>query len=469
VSGYFDNPNKLVAAADSISQAKGIYITLNPVNPALLAHAANRLRSAQRDLSTSDDHILRRRWLPIDCDPVRPSGISATDTEHDVAIIRSREICEALHLLGWPEPIMADSGNGGHLLYLVDLPNDDPSKDLFEQVLQALAFRFNDETVVVDQTNFNAGRTWKLYGTMACKGDNTPNRPHRLSHLLRVPEVLIPVPIELLREMAQSLPVPEEASQAGTRGNRQPFDLERWIVEHGLDVSGPHPWQKGRKWIFTECPWNADHRDRAAYIAERSSGAIAAGCLHNGCSGKEWHDLRALVEPRWREQVDGHPGEWRSPGVEVPAVMGKALENRWTRMRGVPTWLSEPEEEFQGLAKDLITPGALTLVASPQGLWKTQVSHALAVALATAGVFRGERVKPARVMLLDRDNPETLVKRRLRAWGAIEAKNLHVLTRQNAPALQDKAAWHRFPLADYDVLIVDSVGSSTEGITEKEG
>src|SRR6185436_525499 len=69
----------------------------------------------------------------------------------------------------------------------------------------------------------------------------------------------------------------------------------------------------------------------------------------------------------------------------------------------------------------------------------------------------------------DRDNPDSWVKKRLRSWGAIEAHNLRVLTRQHAPDLKNKEVWATFPVEDYDVLIIDSVGASTEGVTEKEG
>ena len=41
VSGYFDSPEALVRSAAGLStSAKGLYIVLNPVNPALLARAA---------------------------------------------------------------------------------------------------------------------------------------------------------------------------------------------------------------------------------------------------------------------------------------------------------------------------------------------------------------------------------------------------------------------------------------------
>ncbi len=182
VSGYFDDWDKLAAAALDI-RARGIYVTLNPVNPALLARANNRVRDMQAgESSTSDNDIGTRRWLPIDCDPVRPSGISATEAEHDLALARAREIRAYLQAQGWPEPLLADSGNGAHLLYRVDLPADDGG--LVAGALAALAFRFTDALVSVDEKNFNPARIWKLYGTVAAKGDATPERPHRLSRLV---------------------------------------------------------------------------------------------------------------------------------------------------------------------------------------------------------------------------------------------------------------------------------------------
>lgn len=182
VSGYFDDWEKLATAAAGI-RARGVYVTLNPVNPDLLARANNRLRDMKvNDPATGDSEIVGRRWLPVDCDPVRPTGISATDAEHDLALARARELRAYLRAQGWPEPLLADSGNGAHLLYRVDLPADDGG--LVEQALAALAFRFSDALVTVDQKNFNPARIWKLYGTLAAKGDPTPERPHRLSRLV---------------------------------------------------------------------------------------------------------------------------------------------------------------------------------------------------------------------------------------------------------------------------------------------
>jgi pyruvate-formate lyase-activating enzyme len=43
-SGYFDDPEKLARAALAYTgRAEGVYITLNPLHPALLARSSNRM------------------------------------------------------------------------------------------------------------------------------------------------------------------------------------------------------------------------------------------------------------------------------------------------------------------------------------------------------------------------------------------------------------------------------------------
>jgi hypothetical protein len=184
MSGYFDNFKLLADSAIKYGVgAKGVYVTLNPVNPALLARASNRLRIVgKNDSLTSDADITKRRWLPIDLDPVRPSGISSTDQEHSLAVERAFQMREALRQDGWPDPIVGDSGNGAHLLYRVELPTGD--NELVKRCLQALARRFDDDQVKIDEAVFNPARIWKLYGTVSRKGDDIPERPHRLARIL---------------------------------------------------------------------------------------------------------------------------------------------------------------------------------------------------------------------------------------------------------------------------------------------
>ena len=131
-SGYFNNMDKIVTDVyklDSVPLIKGIYIVLNEIDPSLHARRANRLPKLGRsDSTTSDANIIRRRWLPIDIDPKRPSGISSSDEEHDRALQKADKIAAGLSEFGFPSPIKADSGNGAHLLYRVDLENSDETR-----------------------------------------------------------------------------------------------------------------------------------------------------------------------------------------------------------------------------------------------------------------------------------------------------------------------------------------------------
>src|SRR5271157_5003836 len=136
LSGYFDDHSLLATAAADISgKAPGVYVTLNPVRVDLLARAVNRVIRFAKN-TTSDSDILSRRWFPIDFDPVRPSGISATDAEHEAALEQARLCRDWLRTRGWPDPVLADSGNGGHLLYRIDIPNDTASTKLVKGCLQ---------------------------------------------------------------------------------------------------------------------------------------------------------------------------------------------------------------------------------------------------------------------------------------------------------------------------------------------
>ena len=310
-SGYFTDIHLLaLAAARYDGKAAGVYMTLNPVEPALLARAENRVQE-WADLSTSDDYIARRRWLPIDCDPrvggkKRPAGISATDEEHEAAIGRAREIREYLDAAGWPEPVVADSGNGGALLYPIDLPNDADSKTLVENCLKALAARFSDDLADVDTSVFNAARIWKVYGTLAGKGDSTSDRPHRRALLLEIPEAIRAVPLDLLRALARHIAPANETTNIPKNipNGRASLDAAEWLGAHGIAYGATKGGKDGGTiYLLDACPFNESHTN--ATVIQMASGALAFRCLHDSCKDYGWRDLREKMEPGVYERKNG--------------------------------------------------------------------------------------------------------------------------------------------------------------------
>jgi hypothetical protein len=223
-SGYFDNTDRAAAAIMRYPQAKGVYITLNPVKGALLARASNRIEEWAKH-ATADEHITRRRWLLIDCDAVRISGISSNEAELHAANERAEQVRDWLSERGWCAPVEGMSGNGAHLLYRIDLPNDKASEELVSKVLKALHKRFSDETVNIDTSVSNASRISKVYGTMVRKGDDMPERPHRRARLVVVPEELHTVTRAQLEELVEELAAaaaPDEPAPATTSAASEP-------------------------------------------------------------------------------------------------------------------------------------------------------------------------------------------------------------------------------------------------------
>ena len=148
------------------------------------------------------------------------------------------------------------------------------------------------------------------------------------------------------------------------------------------------------------------------------------------------------------------------------APRGPAL---WDQALSAAEFIAQHDAEIPADARDLLLPGCITIIAAPRASCKSLVALYLAVALAQGGTFRGEQLPKRRVLLVDRDNAPALIKKRLTWLGAETLPYPKVLTRTQAPPLTDAEAWAACPVEDYDVIIVDSLGASTEGVSEKEG
>jgi hypothetical protein len=172
----------------------GIYFTLQGIDPRLLGRAYNRFKPGIA--ATSDSNVFFYRWLPIDTDPIRPSGISSSDSELRAAYeVREKVLHWMATELNFRNPVKAMSGNGYHALYrLPDLPVTAENKAFIKGILEDLARQFNNDLVTIDTTVFNPARVWKLYGSSARKGDELPGnryreaRPHRMSYIEDVGE-----------------------------------------------------------------------------------------------------------------------------------------------------------------------------------------------------------------------------------------------------------------------------------------
>jgi len=203
VSGFFDDAEKLVTAITAWRERAHCYVTLNPVNAEMLKHASNRILSNVQ--AARDADVVRREWLLIDVDPVRPdemSGACATDSEHVAALKLRNVVSEAIKRELDVEAIELDSGNGGALLYRLA---DGADSHACKAALLALATRFDTSEAKLDRSVSNASRLTRIPGSVNVKRE-AAERPPRMARLETIPEHDLPLHLDRLLEWL-SLPV----------------------------------------------------------------------------------------------------------------------------------------------------------------------------------------------------------------------------------------------------------------------
>lgn len=318
LTGLFDDFDALALAAAELSgNVPGTYVLLNQLKQSVARRVENRLRRAT--VAVKDADIERRRWLPIDFDPVRQPNTPSTDAEYEGAIALAKECRAWLRDRGWPNPVFGASGNGAHLLYPIDLPNDPASCELVKSALDVISLKFSSDQVLVDTGNFNASRVCRVYGTLNRKGKASDERPHRRAKLLGVPKEVETVSVGLLNELVATLPV------IGNDRPKEKLDVARWIEENKVSVVREAGWKNGGcKWIL-QCPWNERHTNSSAFIVKFPNGGIAAGCLHRSCAGKDWPALRAHFEQRSGVAAQSEP-------VPSPAELSGVQRDKQTQI-----------------------------------------------------------------------------------------------------------------------------------------
>lgn len=304
INGFYRDFSKLAehacALSEQLSPQKSVYASLNPIDPLLYGRRAENYGPAHKGGAVGDADVLYRRWLLIDIDATRPSGVSATDEQKQAAEELARGVYQFLEqIVGTSTIVFADSGNGFHLLLrLPNVPNDAAAKWHCEQLLRLLADQFNTAEAKVDRQTANAGRLVPIYGTVKRKGSDVAEQPHRLSRLLHVPDPVQPAnwsAIVALTGPFRSNGQPVQVAAAPS----DRLDIDKLLQDRGIlytrdDTYQTNTGETATRWVLDACPWNPAHDDRTAFIIRFPSGSIAAGCLHDSCAQNDYQTLKRL-------------------------------------------------------------------------------------------------------------------------------------------------------------------------------
>ncbi len=316
----------------------GVYYTLNPCHPQLLGRAENKFIEWLKD-TTGAKSVLKRRWLLIDADPVREVGISSTKEEKQDALGVMKNVVTYLGEHGWATPLKADSGNGYHALYRIDLPNDQDSTNLVKAVLKTLSDLFSTPQAKLDTSVYDPSRIVKAYGSMSAKGDNTETRPHRRSRILSKPgeeyqvvhvdQLIALVSDNAVVSHAQVRASEELARVQSFNANIEPDRVTEFLDFHGIENKGMEEEADRYKWVMDHCPFNEDHRSKdAAVFLYKEKGNLGFHCFHESCGENTWKQFRQQVE-----SASGKKFAFNDEVIEGRIIIGPRLSEENTQLR----------------------------------------------------------------------------------------------------------------------------------------
>jgi len=360
-SGYFKNVESILKVLKQKDGNGGmIYAPFNTFKPGCYAREQRERMVQKPQTTTSDNDIIRRNFILIDLDPCRPAGVNATDEEKKKALVVARKIYSFLvDQSGLERPIVADSGNGFHLYFRVNLANGESEKKLVKDFLNELGVLFSTDDVEVDCSVFNAARISKIIGTTSCKGTNTAERPARISHFLNVPDEIKTTDEAYIRKIAEMLPQAEQPSKENNFVSGK-FDMEQFIQEHSIEVKKRIQIADGTRYVLEECPFDSNHKDSALFVS--NSGAIGFHCFHNSCSNYGWKDFRLYYDPgaysrqtweansNWRRFKNQHPPKMILPdNYSGPAWLSPKEIIRQPIPPSIPTGYTRIDKKIRGL------------------------------------------------------------------------------------------------------------------------
>lgn len=310
VSGYFDNADDLInQIKKNHYESIQLFMTLNEIDSDAECIISHNI-FGKGNKAVSGKYIMNYTCIHIDADPEKDDVHSqATEQESEFAKEKINQVYKYLTEQGFPEGIIAFSGNGYNIDYYVNFSNTKENKSIVKQFLDNLSRLFSDDKVKIDVTTFNPSRIIKLFGCISAKGQNTPERPYRLTKIISVPENKTEVTLKQLkdfnskhtvnietktvRKSAKKSVSLNEITSDDDKQTAKISDVENWLDYYEISYKIKEDDYDGKSctmYILESCPFTEHDNEYCSFICKFDNNNCYFKCHHDHCN-HTIHDL----------------------------------------------------------------------------------------------------------------------------------------------------------------------------------
>jgi hypothetical protein len=289
-SRYYNDHERMAAVLakeDAKERWAAAWWSLQQLRPN--AHAGK-----QKGETTKRADVEAYRWLVIDVDRADKSSrkLNATPAEKEQLLAVAKKVMTWLAQQGVQNCILADSGNGYHVLIkLAPLAANEKNYELLREVLAAVKheFRAQAQTAEIDTSLAEPEQVIKAYGTTTRKSESTSGRPWQESKLLDVPKTIEPVKEDVLLAIAAVAPLPETPQRAPRerRALDPEFDPYDFFDHYGDAFGIEREFEKnGKTYFVTDTCVLAGHKHTGSGLTGFVLGdSFGYHCFSDECEG----------------------------------------------------------------------------------------------------------------------------------------------------------------------------------------
>lgn len=302
VVGHFDNIKSLKKFLIDLKKHKieyeSVFVTFNKSKKESYSNIeVNRLSSKGKRFK--DEDIALYKFLFVDVDSVskeRPYSKAALSHCGVVA----KKIRKDLKKIGFPTPVVINSGNGYHLFYpLKQVRNNPENVKLIKAFLKQLDDKYSDNEAKIDVKVGNPLRYGRLPGTVNGKTNISTKKP-RTCKVVYCPSKILSMSLTKFKRVSKKLSVKwEEQSSSsvenvkqGSEVGRYQLDVEAYLSHYHVNVVEVIKLGTATQYIIDPCMFNSEHASNKASIVQQETGKLSYQCFHDSCEYRTWHEAR---------------------------------------------------------------------------------------------------------------------------------------------------------------------------------